>query len=482
MIKRRLVHSVHASVAISLLLAAILTGAYGESQTAAGAFVRVSPRDHRYLELTDGQPYIPIGLNMIAPPYNSGLEGMDVWMQQLSANGGNYIRIWLGNPFFDVEHVRSGEYDEEKAKRIDGLLELAAKHHIRVKMCIESFRHFGTRTQSWSSKPLHLIANGGTAKDIADFFDGQRSREQFKRKLEWYAKRYDGNPNIFGWELWNEINAVAGGDYMAWTEVMLPELHRLFPKNLAMQSLGSFDTDTKRSGYKRLSLMSGNDVAQVHRYLDLGATLDVCKGPMDVLAAEAVREMRAFKPDRPVILAESGAVEPGHSGPFKLYEKDKDGILLHDVLFAPFFVGAAGPGHVWHWDVYVGRMNLWSQFGRFAETVKGIDPPAEGFEPLTVDHPRLRVYVLKGKQTILVWCRDSNNTWQTELADGKAPETIQGASLDVRAVLDSFKGAQVRTYDPWENRWADAKTDGAKVMLPDFKRSIVIRINRGTNR
>ncbi len=30
-------------------------------------FVRISPRDPRYFALSDGQPYIPIGLNMTSP-------------------------------------------------------------------------------------------------------------------------------------------------------------------------------------------------------------------------------------------------------------------------------------------------------------------------------------------------------------------------------------------------------------------------------
>ena len=58
---------------------------------AGTAFVRVSPRDHRYLELTDGTPYIPIGLNMISPPgtkagEEAALRGMEAWLASLSAN------------------------------------------------------------------------------------------------------------------------------------------------------------------------------------------------------------------------------------------------------------------------------------------------------------------------------------------------------------------------------------------------------------
>ena len=448
--------------------------AANQAHVAPKSFVRVSTRDSRYFELSDGKPYIPIGLNMIAPPGNEGLAGMEAWMAQLQANGGNYIRIWLSNPFFDVEHARSGEYDEAKAQRIDELLAMAARHGIRVKLCLEHFRHLGGGSQGWAAKPLHLVANGGTATNMSDFFDGTPSREQFKKKLAWFAQRFGDNPAVFGWELWNEINAVQGGDYLGWSEAMLPELHRLFPRNLAMQSLGSYDGEYARAPYRRLAMMPGNDVAQVHRYLDLGAKLEVCHGPMDVLAADAVRELLSLQPRRPVLLAESGAVEPSHSGPFKLYNQDTNGVLLHDVLFAPFFSGAAGPGHIWHWDYYVARQNLWWHFGRFAEAVKDLDPPAERFQPEVLAHPRLKIYVLKGQQTVLLWCRDAQDDWRHELAEGKAPATVEGAILDLRPMQISKASAQL--YDPWKNRWTTTAFKQDQLRLPAFERSLVVRI------
>ncbi len=440
------------------------------------AFIRVSPRDSRYLELSDGSPYIPIGLNMIAPPGSQ--EGMERWMKLLADNGGNYIRVWLSNPFFDVEHEKAGVYDPRKAERIDWLLATARKHDIRVKMCIEHFRHLGDGRQTWAAKPLHHRDNGGTATTMAEWFDGPASREQFKKKLSWYAARYGDDPTIFGWELWNEVDAVSGRvNYLPWSEEMLAELHRLFPEKLALQSLGSYDNERKRDTYRRHSLMRGNDIAQVHRYLDLGASWKVCGGPVDELAADAVREMLAFEPGKPVLLAEGGAVEPSHTGPFKLYAKDKEGIILHDVLFAPFLAGAAGPGHIWHWDAYVDRNNLWWHFGRFAAVVKDIDPPAERCRPLRLAHDRLKVMVLKGERTTLIWCRDRRNTWMTELRDGRRPDVIQGASINLKP-LGLPAGVLVRIYDPWMDRWMGAGAAGETVELPPFSRSIVVRIER----
>jgi hypothetical protein len=449
------------------------------------AFVRVSPRAPRYLELSDGRPYIPIGLNLIAPDgalgpgEASGLQRMDEWMGKLAVHGGNYIRVWLSSPFWDVEHERSGAYDEARARRIDALLAAARRHGLRVKLTLEHFREMSDHPrQRWANKPLHLVAHGGTATNVADFFSGQASRDRFKAKLAWYAKRYGDKPTVFGWELWNEINAVATDSerYLPWTEAMLAELHRLFPRNLAMQSLGSYDTGRARDLYCRHSLLPGNDVAQVHRYLDLGASLEVCHGPVDVLAADAVREILRCDPKRPVLLAESGAVEPRHSGPFKLYAQDKSGIILHDVLFAPFFAGAAGAGQIWHWDAYVDRNNLWHHFARFAAAVKDLDPPAEAFQPVQLAHPRLRVSALVGQKTVVLWCRDAQNTWQTELEQGQQPAVLEGLKLDLAEVGKAARPARAEIYNPWTDRWAAAKLDHNVVDLPAFSRSLVVRL------
>jgi hypothetical protein len=354
-------------------------------------FIRVSPRDPRYLETVSGRPFIPIGLNLIAPGRSAdeaaGFATFERWLDQLAANRANYIRLWLSNEFWAVEHEREGVYDESRARRIDRALDLCRRRGIRAKLTLEHFRTIGETTrQGWADKPLHNISHGGSARSIADFFDGDAPRAQFRKKIEYFAKRFGSNPTVFAWELWNEVNAVRAGDYMAWTGAMLPVLHASFPRNLAVQSLGSFDRVSTRDLYRKHSLLAGNDLAQVHRYLDLGAQWDVCHGPVDVLAAAAVSELIGYRPRRPVILAESGAVEPNHSGPFKLYAKDREGIILHDVLFAPFFAGAAGPGQIWHWDSYVDANNLWHHFGRFADIVENLDPPAEDLQPSMIDH------------------------------------------------------------------------------------------------
>jgi hypothetical protein len=308
-----------------------------------------------------------------------------------------------------------------------------------------------------------------------DWFNSEASRAQFREKLDWYAARYGSDPIVFGWELWNEVNAVRSRAYLPWTVVMLDELHQRFPKNLAMQSLGSFDRPQNRDPYQGLVRLDANDVAQVHRYLDLGANLEVCHGPVDVLTADAIRELIAMEPGKPIVLAESGAVEPSHAGPFKLYKKDQAGIILHDVVFAPFFAGAAGTGQCWHWQDYVDQNKLWWQFGRFANVVEGLDPAAEDLRPMMLAHPDLRVYVLKGRNTTLAWCRDVENTWQTELANGVPPRQLREVTIDM-SPLGGLAEVIVRVYDPWNDLWTDIEPDGDAITLPAFRRSMVVKV------
>lgn len=465
--------AIRSALAVVALVVSMTAGLSADDRS---AFVRVSPRDSRYFELSNGQPYIPVGLNLVGPP-GGDLAGMEAWFKKLSANGGNFARIWLSHAFFDVEPGRSGQFDSDRAKRIDALLAMARQHGIRLKLCTEHFRHLGEGTQRWAAKPQHLIANGGPAKDTADFFNGEAGRRQYKQKLAWYAHRYGSDPTIFGWELWNEMNAVRVDVWRAWSAEMLPELHRLFPNNLAMQSLGSYDQERSRASYRDLCWLPGNDVLQVHRYLDLGAPWKICQAPVALFAAEAVRDLRSFGIPKPILLAESGAVEPRHSGPFKLYAKDRAGIILHDVLFAPFFVGAAGPGHIWHWDVYVDRNDLWRHFARFAAVVRGLDPPAEGFQPFELPHPRLFILGLKGRKTTILWCRDGQNTWQTELAEGRAPESLHQVTIDLGSNCPTATPRTIKTFDPWVDAWRPATAQGHSLVLPDFKRSLVVRID-----
>lgn len=347
------------------------------------SFVQVSARDPRYFCLSDGQPYIPVGCNIAAM---GSVADMEHYLGKMHRNGANFGRVWLNTNLFEIE-TRYGEVDTAKLVRIDRLLELADRYGIKIKFCIESFRHIRPGVNKWDTKASYHTSNGGPFADADDYITSQRGEEEFLRRVRIFRERYGDHPAVFGWELWNEMNAVETPEehLRAWNVRMLPRVKEIFPKNLVMQSLGSLDRESSFPIYEFINRLPPNEVAQVHRYIDEGAELAVCGAPVDSMASDAIAVLRGYGLRKPMLLAESGAVKPVHTGPHPIYKVDTMGSVLHDVLFAPFFSGAAGPGHLWHWDHHIDKQHTWFQMGRFARAVEGVDPLREGFEPVRRD-------------------------------------------------------------------------------------------------
>ena len=181
-------------VGIGVVVIAAVLWAGAATAAEQGAYVRISPRDTRYFELSDGTRYVPIGLNLAVSPTGvklgvsrvGELADYDRWFRRLAENGGNYARVWLSSATFDVEHVASGQYDAQRAERIDQLLALARRYGIRLKLCMEHFRHVGDGPQPHFAKTLHHVSHGGLAEKTADFFDTPAGRQQFQAKLAWF--------------------------------------------------------------------------------------------------------------------------------------------------------------------------------------------------------------------------------------------------------------------------------------------------------
>jgi len=457
-----------------------------EAEAFKSNFVEVSPENPAYFQLSDGTPYIPIGINMINPNYpvedpESALQEVEGWMKKLSGNGGNYVRIWLSQSFWDMEEKKAGIYDSVKVERIDRFVEMARKYGLRIKMTFEHFRGITEEEmpRGWIRKSIYHTSEGGPLDSVRQYLTSEAGFRLFLNKLDFYQKRYGSDTLFFGWELWNEMNAMRvpkDSVFFSWNVMMLGEVKKRFPENLVMQSLGSFDRETVRDTYRHTMELPGNEVAQIHRYLDLGAGMEICHGPMDIIASSAIEELRSYNLDKPAILAETGGVEPRHTGPIRYYKLDSAGMLLHDVLFAPFFSGSAGAGMNWHWNAYVDPNNLWYHYGRFARAVEGINPITEKFRPEKIETENFRIYLLKGIRTTLIWIRDKNNTWRSELELGIPPATIQETFLDLNRLSPSHQLNNVRAYDPWKDDWSEIIIQDDRILLPDFQRSIVLRM------
>ncbi|WP_414617466.1 cellulase family glycosylhydrolase [Dyadobacter sp. 32] len=458
---------------------------FGGTGDSSEHFVRISADNSQYLELDNGKLFIPVGINICWPRFVSSEDSimakMEYYLRNLGKNGGNFTRIWLSAPAFEIEIKQAGHYDEVMAKRIDRLVAIAKENRIRIKFCLENFRNLTNMPPMFAGsvpfdKPVYDQSKGGALSGIDDFFTTQKGKDYYLRRVEFLAERYANNPTVFGWELWNEVNSVRTSDKQIlfdWTRDMLPEVKKRFPRQLVMQSLGSFDSESATGLYRDYSQLKDNELAQVHRYLDPGAKLEVSRGPMDKLAHDAVTTLMGFNLNKPIVLSEVGAVEAHHAGPSKLYEKDTAGMMLHDYLFAPFFAGGAGPGQSWHWDYYIDKHNLWYQLARFNQAIQGLDPRSEDFQPFVYQEDKVKVYGLKGKNTILIWVKDRDNTWHSELVKGIKPEVLSGILLKLPFEINT---GQITFYDPWKDKNVSLSATDKTIALPEFERSGIVRI------
>ena len=471
-----------------------------DKKTFNEAFVEVSTKNPAYFQLSTGETYIPIGLNICWS--DAGMDDFDRYFRRLSENGGNFTRVWIGHKMLNYETVY-GQVDQSKIGNVDRILKLADRYGIKVKLCIDQFRtiepqvirdidkeyfekNVGRLTNTLDNyrelmvNAVYHADNGGPFTSMRDYMSEDRGKKVFLDKVRFYKERYGDDPHVFAWEIWNEMNAISISNtnriLVPWNRDVLREMQDIFPKNLVTQSLGSMDGKWCFPIYDSIMKMPENDLIQVHRYLDEGAELEICHAPMDIVAADAIYTMQAYNQNKPILLAETGGVKRSHTGPHLAYASDKDGVMFHDVLFAPFFAGAAGPGHIWHWDAYVDMNDVWFQIRRFANAIKGVDPVAEDFEAHRADQNGLRVYVLKGKKTSMVWLRDAENTWQNELIDGHAPRLLSNVSINMSEALDRKKMTKAEIYDPWNDEWSEKSISGRDIVLPDFSRSLVLKI------
>jgi hypothetical protein len=448
--------------------------------------IGIDIRDRRWLACA-GRTWVPIGLNASFvrawTDVDEALCRQLSWIDRIADHGGNCARVWLSQPLFDPETQRAGTFDPASAERLRALLERARRRGVRLKLCLDHVRTVRAAAQAEAfpgaarfDKPLWAREAGGPADTMADYLDGADGRAHFLRRLAWFADLVGDDAVVWAWELWNEGNCGSGGDWLAWTRAMLPEAARRVPQ-LVMQSLGSLSSTRQQQDYAACVGLPGNAVAQVHRYLDAGSEQAVVRGPLDLACADAVSVVAGLTDDRPVLLSESGAVEANHAGPSRLYARDVEGTILHDVLFAPFFAGACGSGQCWHWDHhYVDRHGLWWQLGRFARAIEGLDPAAEALLPERHDAPGLRGWTLAGPRVLTAWLRCTASDWSAELERGERAPLISAGRWSPGRPASWLERARITAYDPWTDTWLPLTANGSEISLPAFRRSLVIRI------
>lgn len=175
-------------------------------------------------------------------------------------------------------------------------------------------------------------------------------------------------------------------------------------------------------------------------------------------------------------------MKPNHIGPLPLYTRDREGTLLHDVLFAPLFTGSAGSGQPRHWDADIATQRLWWHVGRFARVIEEFDLIAEAPRAvLWTSSPPLRVSAWVGRSARWAGCRDGRAEGRLDLERRAPPPALAGLVVPLEPLGGPPHQGRMDLYDPWADQRSALSADRANVPLPEGRRSLVLRWRRTAN-
>ena len=170
-----------------------------------------------------------------------------------------------------------------------------------------------------------------------------------------------------------------------------------------------------------------------------------------------------IKPEeKPFVVAETGAVNNCHSGPFKYYLCDDRGIIFVDCVYTPVFLESATCGNIWHWDGrYVEAKNLYKYYKPLAQLTQNIDFQNEEFESLDFSDGDVYLLILKGKTCSIGFVRNKNDSWKNVLRDGNEP-------VAVKVKVIEFKNKNVKKIDIWEDDTTKIESDLNNLKFSDI--------------
>ncbi len=443
-------------------------------------FIRIHPDNPRYFAFDDDSFYFPNGLNI-------GWGGADVlddyerWLDRLSTNDGNIIRVWMASWSFGIEWADTGlgNYDArmKQAWLLDQIFELAEERGIYIMLCLVNHGAFSTSVNSeWAQNPYNDDL-GGPLATPAEFVTNDVAKALFKQRLRYIAARWGYSTHLFAWEWWNEVNWTGIGD-----DTLIPWIAEMTP---ALQQFDPYDhliTNSSANGsFTQVWAMPEIDFSQQHDYSggDLLRTL-----------ARDFERISKIAPDKPLLLGELGYSAGAQVA--------LDAMHLHTGLWGAPFLGYAGGSMYWWWDTFIDPQDQWHQYGALARFFAG-----EDLAILTAGKAQVagdaQAFTLQDEERALIWLPSNGYTVPAaQAAYDKAlfaalksktklttwtyePPLLSGVAITLAGLTDG--AYTVQWYAPTTGEWlgTDQVTvqEGSTLLIvPDFATDLAAKLIR----
>ena len=385
-------------------------------------------------------------------------------------------------PNFYLESGEPWAWSLENAWRLDQVLELARQNGINLCLCFNPERSdsgtcykgfmdiFRASNTAWG----RLLNSQHLGFD--QFFHNPLCREMYRDKIRYVIGRWGYSPNIFSWELWNEIEAVAPPQGVGpWCREMTAYLRSVDPWRHLIKSSAHHAWTPEYWGE------DNGDLDDVHPYFGWSGE-------------EGTRNLGAFLPEfssgvyatgRPFMVAETGIAREvttkyGLAG--DLADKDVTCFHVHEALWGGLFSGSVGTGMVWWWDEHVDRHDAYYRFRAIKNFVADIEFNHENFtrgEQACASTDGLRLFELIGRRSRLLWIRHRDLSWYGLAVEKRKLAPVEPAQLTLSGIkAGSYRVEYWNTGEGKLLRSAELPAAGASldIPLPEIPSEIALKV------
>jgi mannan endo-1,4-beta-mannosidase len=310
--------------------------------SAPNAFVRA--RGNRFV--IAGKPFRFVGANVSVMYRDEDRARMPETLRQASLAGIRVVRVWAsgeGGPN-DIAPVGAdsadwprthpfrwapGNWNEEAFVHLDNVIAEAARNKLLVQLCLVNWwRDTGGVTQYLRWAGITDAADekfrvGINTERAMLFYTNDETRRLYREHLEKLVTRrntvtgtlYRDDPNIFGWELMNEAQAVTSrwAERRAWMAEMSTYLKSLDPNHIIAPGDWGYRTAAERREWLRDHQLPNIDYCDVHTYPrdDGDSFLD---SPTALREFIDNRAAAALSLNKPLVFGEFGMAVEGYKG------------------------------------------------------------------------------------------------------------------------------------------------------------------------
>lgn len=362
-------------------------------------FVRVSPKDTRYFEFSNGKIFFPLGLNIHTPKdrryeqrmkddpiFDMGASSYEEYFEAMHRSGLNACEIWMASWSMGIEWTSKsrnyhglGRYNLAHAAQLDAVLESARKNDIYIHLTLDNHGKLSSHCdQEWQHSPFfkgqaYAVADGACINSTTEFFSNPEAIKFNRDRNRYIAARWGAYPNIFGVELWSEVDLVTDHQVI-YDNGVSGKWHNETAKYFKKWSQGKQPVTTHTCGTFRNTLK----IEKLFRLPEIDFIVsDAYKGrvPMVDYLKEHIKQLKDF-PDKPRLITEFGSIS-NREIPFMRAD-------LHGALWGSLFFGFAGAPFNW-WHEFIHTRGHYHHFEGLAKYLKGYDPRGKKFT--AAEHP-----------------------------------------------------------------------------------------------